>query len=212
MNKDYSKVFLSSIFSGLLISIGSTVFLSVDNRTIGSVLFSIALFFVVSMRLWLFTGKIGFILQNDKNYLYNTLISIIGNFISVYIFSSLLKFTRHAQILITNAQNLVNIKVNDNFLSIFILSFFCGVLMYLGVNGYNSFNDTLAKHSAVLIIVVVFILAGFEHCIANMFFFSMSGVWTNPRAWCIMLFMIIGNSCGSIFSAELYKFILGKKV
>lgn len=210
MNKDYSNVFLSSVFSGLLISIGCTVFLSIDNRVIGSVLFSIALFFVVSMRLWLFTGKIGFILQNNKKYFYNTFISLVGNFISVYIFAFLLRFTRHSQMLISNAQVLTNTKINDSFLSIFILAFFCGVLMFLGVNGYNCFESSIAKHSAVLIIVVVFILAGFEHCIANMFFFSISGVWTNTRAWCIMLFMIIGNSCGSIFAAELYK--LGKKV
>ena len=77
--------------------------------------------------------------------------------------------------------------------------------MYLGVNGYGTFAHPLGKYGAVFLAVTVFILSGFEHCVANMFYYSLAGVWGAARAWSTMAVTILGNSVGSILMAEGYR-------
>lgn len=79
------------------------------------------------------------------------------------------------------------------------------VLMYLGVSGFQTFDSALGRYGAVFLAVTVFILSGFEHCIANMYYYSMAGVWDNGRAWLTMLVMVLGNAAGSVIIAEGYR-------
>ena len=92
------------------------------------------------------------------------------------------------------------IKIHDNYLSIFILAMFCGMLMYIAVNNYKKGEDSIIKYLSIIICVIVFILCGFEHCIANMYYISLAKVWS-LKAILIMLVMIFGNSIGSIVIA-----------
>ena len=82
---------------------------------------------------------------------------------------------------------------------------FCGVLMYIGVNGFGVFELALGKYAAVFLAVAVFILSGFEHCVANMFYYSLAGVWDSGQAWLSMAVMVLGNSAGSVVVAEGYR-------
>ena len=86
-------------------------------------------------------------------------------------------------------------KLNDNYLSIFILSIFCGILMYFAVNGFKKLND-FSRFIIVYLGVVVFILCGFEHCIANMYYFSVADVWSLNTLGYVGI-MILGNSIGA---------------
>ena len=64
----YLKIFVSSIFAGLCIALGATVYLSmlaINQKFIGSLLFGVGLFTIISFGLWLYTGKIGFVI-NEK--------------------------------------------------------------------------------------------------------------------------------------------------
>lgn len=85
-------------------------------------------------------------------------------------------------------------KLEDSLSGILILAFFCGMLMYIAVDGYKS------KGNPVILFlgVSVFILAGFEHCIANMFYFTVAGVWS-LKALVYILVMTLGNSAGGMF-------------
>ena len=57
-----------SVASGVMISVGATVYLSCPNKIAGAFLFAIGLFVICSYGLNLFTGKIGYVLS-AKNYL-----------------------------------------------------------------------------------------------------------------------------------------------
>lgn len=74
---------------------------------------------------------------------------------------------------------------------------FCGILMYIAVNNLKKREDSIIKYLSIFICVVVFILCGFEHCIANMYYISLAKVWSFKFA-ISMLFMILGNSFGEI--------------
>lgn len=193
----YLDLFLHSILAGLLIGIAGSVYLSLDNKIIGSFLFSFGLMTIIIWGLNLYTGKIGVInLKEDKH---KIPLYIVGNYLGTLIVAICLRNTRVGEGLISTATNLAQIKLSDNLISIFILSIFCGIMMYLAVIGYKKHNNPLM----VIFPIMIFILTGFEHSIANMFYFNMAWCW-NIKSLIYLIVMIIGNGIGSLFIKLLY--------
>lgn len=179
-----------------MIALGGTVFLSIENKVIGASLFSIGLFGVLIYNLNLYTGKIGYLITNfNLKYVKELAITIIGNFIGACSVGFILRYTRIYDKIYEKSLILANAKLNDNILSIFILSIFCGLLMYFAVNGFKKQTD-FGKYLVVYLGVVVFILCGFEHCIANMYYFSVADIWSLKTLGYTGI-MVLGNSIGS---------------
>lgn len=200
-SSDYMKynieILIKSILAGIMIGIGGTIYLSLDDKIVGSILFAIGLFIIVVYSFNLYTGKIGYLINNfNKKYIRELIITLIGNFIGTFFVGFILKYTRIYTMISEKAKTLADIKLNDTSISILILSFFCGILMYLAVNTYKEVKD-IGKYLAVFLGVIVFILCGFEHCIANMYYFSVSSTWS-LNTLLYLLVMILGNSLGGI--------------
>jgi formate/nitrite transporter FocA (FNT family) len=191
------EILIKSILAGIMIGIGGTIYLSLDNKIVGSILFVIGLFIIVVYSFNLYTGKIGYLINNfNKKYIRELIITLIGNFIGTFFVGFVLRYTRIYTSISDKAKGLVDIKLNDTLISILILSFFCGILMYLAVNTYKEVKD-IGKYLAVFLGVIVFVLCGFEHCIANMYYFSVSSTWS-LNTLLYLLVMILGNSLGGI--------------
>lgn len=179
-----------------MIAIGGTIFLSIENKVIGASLFSIGLFGVLIYNLNLYTGKIGYLITNfNLKYIKELIITLIGNFIGACSVGFILRYTRIYDNIYKKSLILANTKLNDNILSIFILSIFCGLLMYFAVNGFKKQTD-FGKYLVVYLGVAVFILCGFEHCIANMYYFSVADIWSLKTLGYTGI-MVLGNSLGS---------------
>lgn len=187
------------VFAGILISIGGIAYLAIENKFLGSFIFSIGLLTVCMYNMNLYTGKIGYILVNKPNYIIELLISLLGNILGTLIIGYSFRLTRFSNY-ITKAGELSLIKINDNYTSVFILSILCGIMMYIAVNNYKNQKDVIGKYLTIFLCVMTFILCGFEHCIANSFYFSISNLWST-KAILYLLIMIIGNSIGSIIIA-----------
>lgn len=200
--KKYLDYLIKSIFAGIMIGIAGTVYLRVDNNLFGSFLFSIGLLVICMYGMNLFTGKVGYVLINKFNYIYELLITIVGNFIGTFLVARLVLLTRFKNVN-DKAIDLVNLKLNDNLLSIFILSILCGILMYIAVNNYKKINNEIGKYSCIFMCVMVFILSGFEHSIANMYYISVANM-INLKSFLYILIMLLGNSVGSILIALYY--------
>ena len=191
------KCLVKSIIAGVMIGIGGTVYLSVENKVVGSVLFAIGLFAIVVYGFNLYTGKIGYLVTNfNFKYIKELIITLVGNFIGTFFVGFILRYTRIYSLISEKAKALVDIKLDDNIISILILSFFCGILMYFAVNGYKELKD-VGRYIAIFLGVIVFILCGFEHCVANMYYFSVSSSWC-LNGFLYLLIMILGNSLGGM--------------
>ena len=191
------KCLVKSIIAGVMIGIGGTVYLSVENKVVGSVLFAIGLFAIVVYGFNLYTGKIGYLVTNfNFKYIKELVITLVGNFIGTFFVGFILRYTRIYSLISEKAKALVDIKLDDNIISILILSFFCGILMYFAVNSYKELKD-VGRYIAIFLGVIVFILCGFEHCIANMYYFSVSSSWC-LNDFLYLLIMILGNSLGGM--------------
>ena len=84
--------------------------------------------------------------------------------------------------------------------------FFCGVLMYTAVWIYREKKTALG----ILFCIPVFILAGFEHSIADMFYFSLAGLF-NARVLAFLLLVVLGNSLGGMFIPAVQSLKGGRK-
>ncbi len=194
--KESISILSKGIYAGIMIGIGGTIYLSIANQVVGAILFAIGLLTICVYKMNLYTGMIGYILENKLGYLKTLIFTLLGNLLGTIIAALLILNTRIANISI-RAREMAIIKISDNYLSIFILSVFCGILMYIAVNNFKKGEDSIIKYLSIFICVVVFILCGFEHCIANMYYISLAKAWSFKSA-ISMLFMIFGNSVGAI--------------
>lgn len=205
MTKNIFNWLIKGIYAGIVIGIGGTCFLAIPDKTIGSFLFSIGLLTVCMYSFNLYTGKIGYVVMEKPIYLLQLLISLLGNLLGSFMLGFALNYTRFNNY-IDKAKEIVNVKLSDNYLSIFILAVFCGMLMYIAVNNFKKHNG-IGKYIGIIMCVMAFILCGFEHCIADMFYFSVAGVFSTKMIL-EMLIMILGNSIGSIIISLYDKYFL----
>lgn len=188
-----------SIIGGFLIGFGGTVYLNMDNKIVAAFLFGLGLFTIINFELNLYTGKIGYLSKENWK---EILLTLIGNFIGTNLFAFLVLQTRLAGKLKEAVAPAVELKLSDNLLSTFILAIFCGILMSIAVGTFKKLPNILGT-LAVFLCVAIFILAGFEHCVANMFFFALS---SSPADYLLTLLVAIaGNSLGGIAFYRLTK-------
>lgn len=204
------KTFAYAFLAGISISIGGTVFLSVENHVVGAMLFAIGLFVICTFRFNLFTGRVAYVFENNISYALELIPIWIGNLLGCFLTANAEILTRRGDILREKALELCQAKLDDNLLSIFILSFFCNILVFIAVDGFKNNEHELGKYISVFFGVMVFILCGFEHCVANMYYFSMAGVW-NFKTLLYVLVMTLGNSCGGILIPLIRRWKFGSR-
>lgn len=192
------KDFIYAIMAGIFIGLGGVVFLMVDNKYLGSLMFSVGLFAVCTMGYNLFTGKVGYFFYNEKKSYFIFLLKVlIANTLGAVFLALLLSKTRNGNLLSQRALDLVTIKMEDSHLSLFILGILCNIFVVFAVDQYNNNPDTLGKYMGLVYGVMVFILAGFEHSIADIFYFAMARVYSLDAILRIIV-IILGNIVGGV--------------
>lgn len=195
--------FLYAVLAGFMIGVGGIVYLSMENPVIGAFFFSVGLFTVCVFELNLFTGKVAYVFENDKKYTFNLIIIWLGNLLGTLIIGNLIKLTRVFTSMkgdITFAKkafDLCSTKLNDNLLSIFILAILCNLLIFIAVDGYKNNKHEIGKYLGLIFGVMVFILSGYEHSIADMFYFTVGGVWS-LKALLYIIVISLGNAVGGL--------------
>jgi hypothetical protein len=82
-------------------------------------------------------------------------------------------------------------------LVLFVLGILCNIFIYIGVEGYNTNPHEVGKYVALFFGVMVFILCGFEHCVADMFYFSVAKMW-NGSSILRLIVITLGNAVGGV--------------
>lgn len=194
MNKlhNIANNYYKSIVASLLITIVAYCNLLCENRYIGAFMFSFGLIVICKYNLNLFTGQAGYItIKQIPNYL----ITIITNLFYSMFFSALLSFNENACL---KAKEIWAIKSSLDVDSLIFSSFFCGVLIYIGVDYYK-------KHSSIiglLFAIPIFVLCGFDHAVADTVYFTLAFskyyvVDLSPTDLIRFLIIILFNIAGS---------------
>lgn len=186
-----------SVLAGFSVGLGGLAFLSVENRIIGSALFTVGLFTICTFGLSLYTGRVCYVFQNGPDYALQLPLIWLGNLLGTGLTAWLASLTRAAPMLRERAGDLCRVKLDDSLLSLFVLGIFCNVLIYIAVEGYKNNPHELGKYLSLLFGVMVFILIGSEHCVADMFYFWMAAVWSGRTLLCLLV-ITLGNSVGGV--------------
>ena len=184
---------LDGVLAGMMVSVGGTVLLSCDNRYLGAGLFCIALLAICYFGFNLYTGKVGCLyLDHSRANLGVTFSGLLGNLCGTLLMGLLIGAAL-PQLPETAAvaceKRLLHLPLQT-----LLRGFFCGILMYTAVWIYREKKTV----TGILFCIPVFILAGFEHSIADMFYFALAGLFT-PRALAFILLVVLGNSLGGLF-------------
>lgn len=186
------KKIADGIAAGLMIIIGCAVYLACENKVVGAVFFSVALLTICYKGYSLFTGKVGFLPEkHGKEDVSVLLLGLLGNAIATcalgYLLGLAMPNLREAAVISYNA------KLAQEWYQTLVRAAFCGVLMYVAVSVFKE-NKSIV---GILFAVPVFILSGFEHSIADMGYFAISGR-ASAKAFLFILNVLIGNSIGGV--------------
>lgn len=201
--KRYLSILGSSVLAGILIGLAAIVKLQTDRIT-GSLLFGLGLLLICILDLFLYTGKIGKVLDEKPKYLLDLAVGLAGNFIGIVILCKALLLTSIGPGLKEAALLIVNAKESSPWYSTLILSIFCGFMIYFAVIAYNKSESGFIKALSVMLCITFFILSGYEHCIANAGYYALCGAFNAHMILSFILF-ILGNSIGSIIIDLLFK-------
>lgn len=196
--KDSVKTFILAVLAGISIGIGGCAYLLCESKLVGAFVFPIGITLVVMFGMCLYTGMIGYLFDNKPLYILKLALAFAGNFAGTWIAAELLGFTRIGDRLRTVAQGVVSVKSEDGFLSLMILGVFCGLLVFTGVDIFkkNSDKKDCVSIIALFVCIATFIIAGFEHCVADMFYYVAAGQLKDGIM--PILSVALGNSLGGL--------------
>lgn len=212
--------FLKGLAAGAAISLGGFLYCAMvylipglGGKALGSLLFSVGLFLVCSLSLSLYTGKIGLIyeVKHDVVYYLSLPVMLIANLGAALGVGLLLNlaFQNNADFMAV-VHNVASSRLQlgsfEAYASLFLNSFLCGVCVYLAVKLFAL--DRMRPIGILLLVffVFLFVFCGFQHCIANMFYFGFAKAFQIE-----MLFNLLGciafNSFGPIIGVLMFKVI-----
>ena len=178
--------FVRAILAGIAISIGGYAYLSCENKYVGALAFCVGLISVVMLKLNLYTGKIGCVTTASPAYLADTLLSVPGNLIGC-LCAGLLFPPRG------NVAAICAAKLEKSLFTAFADAVFCGILIYICVEIWKKRSTVIG----IVFCVPVFILCGFEHSVADMFYFINARVFSG-EAVLFILAVLLGNAAGAV--------------
>ena len=193
-----TKTFVSAFLAGALIAMGCGIYTLSGGGVVGALLFCLGLLTICHFKLDLFTGKVGFMLIENKVQWEKLLIILIGNLIGAMFMGTLLGCTDIN--LVATATTLINSKL-EIWWRVLGGSFITGILMYLAVTLYKG-----QKPIGIFLCVPAFLLSGFDHCIALAGYIAMGAAYS----WFALGFLvlaIIGNTIGSLFISTILNYI-----
>ena len=195
--KNLYKLITKSILAGVLIALAGFVYINCADKTIGAFLFSFGLCLVLILEANLYTGKVGYV--NSKQGVFELALMLMFNIVGAFIVGLLC----HGAY-VKDPVEIVTAKIQTDLFSTLLKSIGCGICIYGAVEGYKKTKSFIPVISGVM----VFILAGFNHVVADAFYIGAailstelnfaSGVMLTLSLTAYLFLVATGNAIGSI--------------
>ncbi|HOH68327.1 MAG TPA: formate/nitrite transporter family protein [Bacilli bacterium] len=207
IQREIFKTYISGIYGGLCVVLATSLYLlfySFNLRPLGSILFSVGLILIVNYGFSLYTGKIGYAFAlEDRPKKTNLLMIFLGNATAAIIAGALLSLLRYtgwtALFDIVDATSAGReIGSGEPWYLAIIYGFFCGLLIFFAIHTYKIAKNVWVKYIGLIFFISLFVIFGMEHCIANLYIFTLGNAWT----WGLLLnvaIIVVGNSLGGMF-------------
>ena len=205
---DWVRMFALAVLAGAFIALGAVFSTTATtggsvlpfgiNKLIGGLTFSLGLILVIIAGGELFTGN-NLIVMAWASHKVSTLqllrnwgIVYAGNFVGSFLMAYMVFLSKQYEFgngaVGLTALNIAHNKTSLEFVSAVVLGICCNVLVCLAVWLCMSARSTADRVQAIIPPITAFVAAGFEHCIANMYFIPLGlfikagaspAFWTN---------------------------------
>lgn len=184
----FTRLALLGIFSGMFIACGSSasnmIMHTIDNvglaRMAGSAIFPVGLMMIVLMGAELFTGDCLMIMGCVyKRYSVLRMLRVLGivyfsNLIGSVLFAALVsasgQFNYSSSVLGAYTIKVAMGKLDLSFGSAFASGILCNIFVCVAVLTASASKDAAGKIWAIFFPIMAFVVNGFEHCVANMYY------------------------------------------
>ncbi len=211
----FVKNLFSAVLAGIMISFGGAVYLAcvaAEKAQLGAIMFSLGLSVILIMGFLLFTGKTAYLLENKPSYIPYLCTIWLGNLLGCMLMGTLVMFAKSN--LAETAKTICENKLTQSWWQTIILGALCGILVYIAVDYFRSDKDkkSLPKYILVFTCVPAFILCGFEHSVADMFYFAASSAYSlySVQGIVYILLVSLGNLIGAVAFHMVKKAVLSK--
>jgi formate/nitrite transporter FocA (FNT family) len=170
------------------------------GKLIGAILFSLGIFVILQYEMKLFTGLVSTIPTMKKQNLWKLPTCFLGNAIGVLIVFVLVYFTPLKSSVITMGASVISAKLHSDvwYVSSICSGILCGILITLSVLSVkHAHKKGLSANVGVMFTIIVFAFCGFDHSVANMFYFYCLGEFSLKVVGYILL-TILGNVIGGV--------------
>jgi len=180
------KRLLMSVMAGLYISLGSQGFIvTYDNIFLRAAVFPVGLMLIVLVGGELFTGNclMTFALLQKKikagDYLKSLVQVLVGNLIGALLAVALLYLggVYNNPVLQETVVKIASAKLSLTFTEALCRGILCNILVSLGVWFATTAKDTTGKLLGCWFPIMLFVLTGYEHVVANMFYLPMAALF-----------------------------------
>ncbi len=197
------RLFVLAFFAGVLISLGAiasstaaqTIADAGTARFVTGAIFPIGLMMVVLLGTELFTGNALMVtaamdgLITWGQLFRNWVVVYVGNFFGAVMMAALMAFFGQLDIgggaLAAYTVKVAAAKCSLPWGNAFVLGIFCNLLVCIAIYLGNTAQETAGKILGLFFPIFGFVIAGFEHCVANMYYIP-AGIFAlmNPKyAW-----------------------------
>ncbi len=198
----FVKNLFSAVLAGVMISFGGGVYLActaAEKAPLGAFLFSLGLTVILMFGFLLFTGKTAYLLENKpKEYIPLLLTIWLGNILGCMLMGWAIGAVKPK--LAQTAASLCETKLGQAPWQTLILGVLCGILVYIAVDNFKKDSDLTPLHKYLLVFTCVpaFILCGFEHSIADMYYFAACSMLYSLKGIVYILLVTLGNLIGAV--------------
>lgn len=204
MLRSLGKTLSLAIAAGIMIGIGGWVYLacldsSLFGKVAGAVMFGVALLSICTCGMYLYTGRICYLYENcNATGVLSLIVGILGNAIGAVGVGQLSIIAMPG--IAERAQPLAVTKLSESWYAAFILGILCNILIYVAVQVYKKYGTVIG----IMICIPAFVLCGFEHSIADMFYLSAANSFS-VKSLVFILIVIAGNTVGGLLMPGLLK-------
>ena len=189
------KLIVSSALAGIAISIGGIAFLISGQAW----MFPIGLFMVCLFELDLFTGKVSTVDRLSR--VPNLIIMVATNMLAAMMTGEVMRYAKPT--IIDMAVKICEKKMCEGF-ALIPLAILCNVMIYTAVYSYNN-KRSAVRMFGLYFATMIFVLCGFEHCVANAFYFALAGM-VDGSAVAYLVKNAVFNAVGGILAYRLTSF------
>lgn len=183
-----AKMFVLALFAGIFIAFGAfgsqVAGAVIDSPSLGKFLsalvFPVGLMMVIMAGAELFTGNSLLVIPvlakeaTVKGMLKNWVVVYIGNLLGSIFVAALLTYSHSYnlfdQAVATSVVNTAASKVALSFSDAFMRGILCNILVCISVWISFSAEDVAGKIIGLFLPIMLFVISGYEHCVANMYF------------------------------------------